>query len=62
MSLDEKVAQMVMPATRGIFISEDSEEFQRLTRLVKERRVGGLIFFQGNVLETSYLITLISHF
>ncbi|MEK6571571.1 MAG: glycoside hydrolase family 3 N-terminal domain-containing protein, partial [Bacteroidota bacterium] len=56
MSLEEKVGQMVMPATRGIFISEDSEEFQRLTRLVKERKVGGLIFFQGNVFETSYLI------
>ena len=56
MSLDEKVAQLVMPRAQGLFISEDSDEFQRLARLVKERTVGGLVFFQGDVFETSYLI------
>jgi len=56
MSLEEKVAQLVMPRAQGSFISEDSDEFQRLTRLVKERKVGGIVFFQGDVFETSYLI------
>jgi len=56
MSLEEKVAQLVMPRAQGMFISEDSDEFQRLARLVKERKVGGVVFFQGDVFETSYLI------
>jgi beta-N-acetylhexosaminidase len=56
MSLEEKVAQLVMPRAQGMFISEDSDEFQRLARLVRERKVGGVVFFQGDVFETSYLI------
>ncbi|MGA9365763.1 MAG: glycoside hydrolase family 3 N-terminal domain-containing protein [Bacteroidota bacterium] len=56
MSLEEKVAQLVMPRAQGMFISEDSDEFQRLARLVKVRKVGGVVFFQGDVFETSYLI------
>ncbi len=56
MSLEEKVGQLVMPWARGYYFSEESEEFDRLIRLVKERKVGGVIFFQGNVFETSYYI------
>jgi beta-N-acetylhexosaminidase len=56
MSLEEKVGQLVMPSAHGYFINEESEDFQRLARLVKERKVGGLIFFRGDVFETSYLI------
>jgi beta-N-acetylhexosaminidase len=56
MSLEEKIGQLVMPSAHGYFVNEESEEFQRLVHLVKERRVGGLIFFSGNVFETSYLI------
>jgi beta-N-acetylhexosaminidase len=56
MTLEEKIGQMIMPSSGGYFINEGSDEFQRLTRLVKEQKVGGLIFFRGNVFETAYLI------
>lgn len=56
MTLEEKVGQMVMPWARGFYVSEESDEFDRLSRLVKERKVGGIIFFQGDVFETAYFI------
>lgn len=56
LSLEEKVAQMVMPATNGIFMNEQSDSYQRLVHLVRDRHVGGIIFFQGEVFETATLI------
>ncbi|MGC8898307.1 MAG: glycoside hydrolase family 3 N-terminal domain-containing protein [Bacteroidota bacterium] len=56
LSLEEKVAQMVMPATNGVFMNEQSDSYQRLVHLVRDRHVGGIIFFQGEVFETAMLI------
>ncbi len=56
LSLREKCAQMVMPWVLGEYIADDSIEFSRLTRLVKDEKVGGLIFFRGNILNEAMLI------
>jgi beta-N-acetylhexosaminidase len=53
--LHEKCAQLVFPWVLGNFLSEDSPEFKRLVRLVKDLKVGGLIFFSGDILNQSTL-------
>lgn len=40
----------------GYYYSAGSDENRRLERLVRVRRVGGLIFFQGDVYETASLV------
>jgi beta-glucosidase-like glycosyl hydrolase/CubicO group peptidase (beta-lactamase class C family) len=45
-----------MSRAYGYYYSDQSDEFKRLERLVKEQKVGGLIFFQGDVYETATLI------
>lgn len=55
LSLREKCAQIVMPWVLGNFLSEDSADFKRLVRLVKELKVGGLIFFSGDILNQAML-------
>ncbi len=56
MSLREKCAQMVMPWVLGDYIAEDSFEFKRMLNLVKKEKVGGLIFFKGNIINEALLI------
>ncbi len=51
MSLEEKAAQIVFPNVNGIYLSDDSPEFKRLEFLVKEKKVGGLIFFVSDLYE-----------
>ncbi len=51
MSLEEKAAQIVFPNVNGIYLSDDSPEFKRLEYLVKEKKVGGLIFFVSDLYE-----------
>src|SRR5712692_8418957 len=53
LSLEEKVAQMVVPKAFGLYASAESEEWKRLVRLVKERKIGGVALFQGEVYETA---------
>lgn len=53
--LIEKCAQLVFPWVLGNFISEDSADYKRLVRLVKDLKVGGLIFFSGDVLNQALL-------
>ncbi len=48
MSLDEKVAQLVVPGLNGVFTPTDSAAFERLERLAREGRVGGFHVFGGN--------------
>jgi beta-N-acetylhexosaminidase len=45
MTLDEKVGQMLVPSFQSSFISTDSDEFDRLVRLVHEYHVGGFHIF-----------------
>ncbi len=56
MSLHDKCAQMVMPWVLGDYKSEDSPEYQRIASLVKDSKVGGIIFFRGDVLNEAALI------
>jgi len=56
MTLEEKVAQMVMVRSYGHYFSTDSDAYERLVRLVRERRIGGLIMAQGDVYEEAVLI------
>ncbi len=53
LSLEEKVAQMVVPKLFGSYTSAESEEWKRIVHLVKERKVGGVAVFQGDVYETA---------
>lgn len=55
LSLREKCAQLVMPWVLGNYMSEDSSEYRRLVRLVKDLKVGGLIFFSGDILNQAML-------
>lgn len=47
MTVDEKVAQLVVPAVAGVFTARDSDAYERLSRLARERRVGGFHVFGG---------------
>lgn len=47
MTLEEKAGQIVFPAVNAYYMSRDSNEYRRIEKLVKERHVGGLIFFLG---------------
>jgi len=55
LTLDEKVGQMVMSRAYSYYYSSEADEYLRLERLVKERKIGGVIFFQGDVYETAVL-------
>ncbi len=49
MNLKEKCAQMVMSWSKGFNADTNSVEFQRISSLVKRSKVGGVIFFQGEI-------------
>ncbi len=51
MTLEEKAGQMVFPNVNGIYMSDDSPDYKRLEFLVKEKKVGGLIFFTSDLYE-----------
>ncbi len=48
MTLDEKVAQLLVPSVSGVFSSTDSNAFEGWRRLVRERKVGGVHVFGGS--------------
>ncbi|MCX6151766.1 MAG: serine hydrolase [Ignavibacteriales bacterium] len=55
MSLMDKSAQLVFPWVQADFMNEDSKQFRRLVHLVKDLKVGGLIFFEGDILNQVFL-------
>lgn len=56
LTLEEKVAQMVVPKVFGAYLSTQGEEWKRLSSLVKERKVGGVTIFAGDIFETAIII------
>jgi beta-glucosidase-like glycosyl hydrolase/CubicO group peptidase (beta-lactamase class C family) len=56
MTLEEKAGQMVMVMAFGTFTNAGSDEVARLTRLVEEKGVGGVILSHGDVYESAYLL------
>ena len=55
LTLEEKVAQMIMVRAYGHYYSLDSDGFRRLARLVETWKVGGIIMAQGDVYEEAML-------
>ncbi len=56
MSLDEKIGQMIIPPTPGVFRSEDSEEFQKVKRDITQFHVGGYHTYGGDPAGLALLI------
>jgi len=56
MSLEAKVGQLVHIGINAKFLPQDSREFLELRRQVVDNKIGGIIFFLGNVYETVHLI------
>ncbi len=48
MSLDDKVGQMLVPSFPSTYTPSDSEEYDRISRLVSKYRVGGFHVFGGS--------------
>ena len=47
MTLDEKIGQLVVPGLNGVYTPLDGDAFEKLDRLVRERKVGGFHVFGG---------------
>ncbi len=56
LSLEGKIGQMIMPRATGYFVSSQTDEYQKMMRLVKDRKVGGFCFFQGDIYTTAITI------
>ncbi|HMD14481.1 MAG TPA: glycoside hydrolase family 3 N-terminal domain-containing protein, partial [Bacteroidota bacterium] len=56
LTLKEKIAQMIMSRAYGYYYSSESDEFHRIAQSVRDHKVGGVIFFQGDVLETAAMV------
>lgn len=50
---DEKIAQLIVVAA---FSNRDGEHEQQILKLIREQKIGGLIFFQGGPVRESRLI------
>ena len=55
LSLEEKIGQLFVPGATGTFMNASSAAYVRLERLVRERHVGGIIWFASGVYETAFL-------
>jgi beta-N-acetylhexosaminidase len=55
LSTDEKIGQLFMPDAYGVYMSSHSVAYRRLDRLVRERHVGGFVWFLSNVYEQALL-------
>jgi beta-N-acetylhexosaminidase len=51
LTIEEKAAQVICIWTTGFYQSSDAEQWVRLERLVRERKIGGLVFSLGDVYE-----------
>jgi beta-N-acetylhexosaminidase len=56
LSVKEKAAQLIIPWAMGSFTNSRSREYERLVKLVREQKVGGLIFFKGDIINEALLI------
>jgi beta-N-acetylhexosaminidase len=55
LTTDEKIGQLFVPDAYGVYMSSSSYAYQRLERFVKERHVGGFVWFLSNVYENALL-------
>jgi beta-N-acetylhexosaminidase len=56
MSTRDKCAQMVMTWMLGNYISESSRDFKRVSSLIQNTKLGGIVFFKGDILNEALLI------
>jgi beta-glucosidase-like glycosyl hydrolase/CubicO group peptidase (beta-lactamase class C family) len=56
LTLEEKIGQMIMPRATGYFVNSESDEYQKMIHLAKDRKVGGFCFFQGDIYATAVTI------
>ncbi len=56
LSLEEKVAQMMMPRVYTHYIHRDTDQFQEIKEYVEDYGVGGLIISHGDVHEVAMLL------
>lgn len=56
MTLREKVAQMIISYSDGYTVAKNSKEYERLSNLIVNEKIGGFIFFKGNSLQEAALI------
>ncbi|HEV8268021.1 MAG TPA: glycoside hydrolase family 3 N-terminal domain-containing protein [Thermoanaerobaculia bacterium] len=56
MTLEEKVGQLIVVPTTGVFRNEASPKWKELERHVTANHVGGVIYFRSNVYETALQI------
>ncbi|MEX1136472.1 MAG: glycoside hydrolase family 3 N-terminal domain-containing protein [Balneolales bacterium] len=51
LTLEEKVAQLIVPRVNSYYLSEDSDRYKEMVHYVEDLKVGGLSFFQGEIFE-----------
>ncbi|HSD64438.1 MAG TPA: glycoside hydrolase family 3 N-terminal domain-containing protein, partial [Ignavibacteriaceae bacterium] len=56
MSLHDKCAQMIMSWSKGFNDDTSSVEFKRISKLVRDSKIGGIIFFQGEIFHEKEMI------
>lgn len=56
MTLSEKCAQMIMPPVYRKDLDSGTIEYDRIASLVKENKIGGLIIYQGELLQQAKFI------
>ncbi len=56
MSLSEKVGQMIVANLEGQYRGDDNQDYQLLTRLATEGKIGGIMFLKGDILGASMLV------
>ena len=54
--LEERIGQLFVVPARGVYMSEDSKEFQTLRHHVVDDHVGGVILFRSNVYGAAVLV------
>jgi beta-N-acetylhexosaminidase len=55
MTLSEKVGEMLIGQIEGHYNNSDDKEYQLLSRLVQEGKVGGIMFLKGDVFSAGML-------
>src|ERR1017187_8927133 len=56
LSLDEKIGQLFVVPAHGVYLSEQSKDFQTLRHHVVDNHVGGVILFRSNVYGAAVLV------
>ncbi len=56
LTLRQKVAQLIFPRTGAYYFAEDSKSYMRIKKLITDDEIGGLVVFQGDVMEQATLL------